>query len=115
MHQIGYFFLGIVVVTWGIKFGIVNSAYQDLPPVLFAAIRFTISGISGLILTLLREKGLWIQGRDVVRVVVVGGMGIGFYQIFWSLGLNVTSASNSALILSTQPLLGARYMDLIKG
>jgi drug/metabolite transporter (DMT)-like permease len=113
-NQIGYFFLGVVVLTWGINFGIVKSAYQDLPPVLFAAIRFTISGILVLILTLWREKGLWIGGKDVARVVVVGGMGIGFYQIFWSLGLNATSASNSALILSTQPLLGALYMDLIK-
>jgi drug/metabolite transporter (DMT)-like permease len=113
-NQIGYFLLGIVVLTWGINFGIVKSAYQDLPPVLFAAIRFTISGILVLILTLWREKELWIQWKDVGRVVVVGGMGIGFYQIFWSLGLNVTSASNSALILSTQPLLGALYMNLIK-
>ena len=113
-NQIGYFLFGIVVLTWGINFGIVKSAYQDLPPVLFAAIRFTVSGILVLILTLWREKEIWIQWKDVARVVVVGGMGIGFYQIFWSLGLNVTSASNSALIVSTQPLLGALYMNLIK-
>jgi drug/metabolite transporter (DMT)-like permease len=102
------------VLTWGINFGIVKSAYQDLPPVLFAAIRFTISGILVIILTLWREKGLWIQGKDVVRVVVVGAMGLGLYQILWSLGLNITSASNSALILSTSPLLGVIYVDLIK-
>jgi drug/metabolite transporter (DMT)-like permease len=113
-NQIGYFLFGIVVLTWGINFGIVKSAYQDLPPVLFAAIRFTISGMLVLMLTLWREKELWIQWKDVARVVVVGGMGLGFYQIFWSFGLNVTSASNSALILSTQPLLGALYMNLIK-
>ena len=113
-NQIGYFLFGIVVLTWGINFGIVKSAYQDLPPVLFAAIRFTVSGILVLILTLWREKEIWIQWKDVARVVVVGGMGIGFYQMFWSLGLNVTSASNSALIVSTQPLLGALYMNLIK-
>jgi drug/metabolite transporter (DMT)-like permease len=47
-------------------------------------------------------------------VAAVGGMGLGLYQILWSLGLNLTSASNSALILSTQPLLGTLYMDLIK-
>jgi len=44
----------------------------------------------------------------------VGGLGLGLYQILWSLGLHLTTASNSALILSTQPLLGALYMDLIK-
>jgi drug/metabolite transporter (DMT)-like permease len=41
-------------------------------------------------------------------------MGIGLYQLLWSLGLNLTSPSNSALILSTQPLLGTLYIDLVK-
>ena len=45
---------------------------------------------------------------------MVGALGLGLYQVFWSLGLNLTSPSNSALILSTQPLLGALYIDLVK-
>ncbi len=112
--QMGHFFLGIVVLTWGINFGIVKSAYQDLSPILFAAIRFTISGIFVFLLTFWQEKGFWIQGKDLGRVIIVGGMGLGLYQILWSLGLHITSASNSALILSTQPLLGALYMNVIK-
>jgi drug/metabolite transporter (DMT)-like permease len=112
--QFGHFFLGIVILTWGINFGIVKSAYQDLPPVLFAAIRFTISGILVIILTLWREKAVWIRREDLQRVILVGGMGLGLYQILWSLGLNITSASNSALILSTSPLLGVIYVDLNK-
>ena len=105
--QIGHFFLGVVVLTWGINFGVVKSAYQDMPPILFAAIRFTISGILVFIVTFWREREVWIRKEDLGRVILVGAMGLGLYQIFWSLGLNVTSASNSALILSTQPLFGA--------
>lgn len=112
--QVGHLFLGIVVLTWGINFGVVKSAYQDLSPILFAAIRFTVSGILVILLTFWREKELWIRRKDLLRVGMIGAMGIGLYQMFWSLGLNVTSASNSALILSTQPLLGALYVDLIK-
>ncbi len=112
--QVGHFFLGIVVLTWGINFGIVKSAYQDLSPILFAAIRFTVSGILVILLAFWREKELWIRRKDLTRVGMIGAMGIGLYQLFWSIGLNVTSASNSALILSTQPLLGALYVDLIK-
>lgn len=113
-EQIGHFFLGIVILTWGINFGVVKSAYQDVPPILFAAIRFTVSGILVFLLTFWREKGLWIRREDLGRVLVVGGLGLGFYQILWSLGLDITSASNSALILSTQPLLGTLYVDLAK-
>jgi len=113
-EQVGHFFIGIVVLTWGINFGLVKSAYQDIPPVLFAAIRFTISGIVIFLLTFWRERSISIRKEDLGMVAAVGGMGLGLYQILWSLGLNLTSASNSALILSTQPLLGALYMDLIK-
>jgi drug/metabolite transporter (DMT)-like permease len=42
----------------------------------------------------------------------VGGLGIGLYQILWSVGLQWTSATNSALIFAIQPLLGAVYVDL---
>jgi drug/metabolite transporter (DMT)-like permease len=113
-HQVGYFFLGIVVLTWGINFGLVKSAYRDIPPVLFAAIRFTVSGIVIFLLTFWRERSISIRKEDLGMVAAVGGMGLGLYQILWSLGLNLTSASNSALILSAQPLLGTLYMDLIK-
>jgi len=113
-HQVGHFFIGIVVLTWGINFGLVKSAYQDIPPVLFAAIRFTVSGIVIFLLTFWRERSISIRKEDLGMVAAVGGMGLGLYQILWSLGLNLTSASNSALILSTQPLLGTLYMDLIK-
>ena len=113
-HHIGHFFLGIVILTWGINFGIVKSAYQDISPVLFAAIRFTVSGIVIFLLTFWRERSVSIRKEDLGMVAAVGGMGLGLYQILWSLGLNLTSASNSALILSAQPLLGTLYMDLIK-
>jgi len=112
-HRIGYFLLGFVVLAWGANFGIIKSAYQDLPPILFAALRFTASGILLLLVTFWREKGLGIRKQDLGKVVIVGVMGLGFYQILWSIGLDLTSASNSALILSTQPLLGALYVDLI--
>ena len=113
-HQIGHFFLGSVVLTCGINFGIVKSAYQDISPILFAAIRFTVSGIVIFLLTFWRERSISIRKEDLGMVAAVGGMGLGLYQILWSLGLNLTSASNSALILSAQPLLGTLYMDLIK-
>ena len=113
-YRAGDFLLGVVVLTWGINFGIAKSAYQDIPPLLFAAIRFTISGILIFLLAFWREKSILIRREDLGRIAAVGGLGLGLYQILWSLGLNLTTASNSALILSAQPLLGTLYMDLIK-
>ncbi|MGA2316078.1 MAG: DMT family transporter [Thermodesulfobacteriota bacterium] len=113
-YRTGHFFLGIVVLTWGANFGIVKSAYDTIPPLLFGALRFTVMGILLLAVTFWREKEILIRKEDLGKVIMVGALGLGLYQVLWSLGLNLTSPSNSALILSTQPLLGTLYIDLVK-
>lgn len=113
-QRIGHLLLIIVVLTWGANYGIVKSAFVDLPPLLFGAIRFTLCGLLVLLLTWKREGNISIQKQDIGKVAWVGILGIGVYQILWSIGLNITSASNSALILSSTPLWGALYVHLIE-
>ena len=113
-QSFGHLLLVIVVLTWGGNYGIVKSAFVDLPPVLFGAIRFALCGILVLLLTWKWEKSIAIQKKDFWKVVWVGSLGIGVYQILWLVGLNLTSASNSVLILSTTPLWGALYVHLVE-
>lgn len=111
---IGYLLLTLVVLTWGANHGIVKSAFQDFPPVLFSAIRFTLSGGLVLGLTYLLERSLSLQRKDLWKIVRIGFLGIGLYQVLWSVGLHRTTASNSALILSSTPLWGALYLRLVE-
>ena len=113
-QQIGHLLLTIVVLTWGANYGIIKSAFQDFSPVLFGAIRFTLCGFLVLLITFKWEKGILIQKKDLGKVAWVGILGIGVYQVLWSVGLDMTSASNSALILSTTPLWGALYVHLVE-
>src|SRR3989304_4054567 len=93
-QRIGHILLAVAVLTWGANFGIVKAAFQDMPPVLFAALRFTISGFLVLFMTFRKEKSILILRQDVPGVIAAGAIGIGLYQVFWSLGLNITSATN---------------------
>ena len=113
-RNIGYFILTVGMFSWGANFGIVKSAYTFLAPLPFGAIRFTFSGIVLLAAMLWYEKGVSIRREDIGGLFKIGVLGLGLYQVFWSLGLNLTSASNSALILSVQPLLGALYATWIE-
>jgi drug/metabolite transporter (DMT)-like permease len=113
-QRIGHLLLAIVVLTWGANYGIIKLAFQDFSPVLFGATRFTLSGLLVLAITYKWEKGVSIQKKDFWKVAWVGLLGIGLYQVLWSVGLNLTSASNSALILSTTPLWGALYVHLVE-
>lgn len=113
-QKYGHLLLTLVVLTWGANYGIVKSAFQDLSPVLFGAIRFTLSGLLVLAVTYGLEKSITIRKADASKIIWIGLLGIGVYQVLWSVGLNLTSASNSALILSTTPLWGALYVHLVE-
>lgn len=107
---IAHLFLVCVALSWGMNFGIVKSAFTHIHPLVFAAIRFTFSSLFILGFTFLREGSILIQFPDIGRVILVGGCGIGLYQVFWSLGLNWTYATNSALLFATQPIFGILYI-----
>ena len=109
-----HLFLVAVVLIWGANPGIVKSAYEDLPPIFFAAIRFTLSGLLMLLLIYWKEGNLRIRKEDWKAVLIVGGLGIGTYQIFWSLGLQRTTATNSAILVSVQTLFGVLWAGLTK-
>ncbi len=113
-QRLGHLLLLIVVLTWGANYGIVKSAFRELSPVLFGAIRFTLSGLLVLAITYKWEKSVAVQKKDFWKIVWIGLLGIGAYQVLWSVGLNLTSASNSALILSSTPLWAALYVHLVE-
>jgi drug/metabolite transporter (DMT)-like permease len=108
------FMLALVSLTWGMNFGIVKFAYNEIHPLIFGAIRFTLSSFFILGITFWKEGSLRIHARDIGNICLVGGCGVGLYQVFWSLGLNWTYATNSALLFSTQPLFGILYLWIIK-
>ncbi|MCX8118790.1 MAG: DMT family transporter [Desulfobacterota bacterium] len=113
-RRTGYLLLTFVVLTWGANHGIVKSAFEDFPPLLFSAIRFSLSGLLVLTVTHLLERSISLRKEDFWKVFRIGLLGIGAYQLLWSVGLNLTTASNSALILSSTPLWGAIYLHLVE-
>ncbi len=104
--KVSYILLGIVVLVWGPNPGLVRYAYRDLHPILFAAIRFSIAGVLMLLVILWREKDLRIRKEDWKALLLVGGLGVGLYQLLWSLGLQRTTATNSAILVSVQSVFG---------
>jgi drug/metabolite transporter (DMT)-like permease len=104
-----------VVLIWGSAFAVIKYASRELPALSFAALRLLIATGSVLLWGLLVEgrSVLVIDRRDWVRVVVVGLIGIGVYQVLFHLGISYTSASNSSLLAGTSPiwtaLIAARW------
>jgi drug/metabolite transporter (DMT)-like permease len=92
--------LGIVYLVWGSSFLFTKIAVENLPPALFAGIRFVTAGV---LLALLAE--LYGGGRLPTRLIEWRHVTIaGFFMVFVSNGLNTWSIqylpSNEAALLN---------------
>ena len=103
----------LVCLIWGFNFSITKSAFDQIPPLAFTAIRFVISSLLlWLVLRVVEGPGQLPPGA-LRRLVLLGLAGNTLYQLAFMLGLARTTASNSALILSTVPTVVAVFAGVL--
>jgi drug/metabolite transporter (DMT)-like permease len=92
------------IVIWAANMSIVKSAFESMPPLAFNAVRFMFTPILMLLIVWLIEKDLRIDRVFWRNIILVGLIGNSGYQIFFVIGLNLTSAANTALLVATTPI-----------
>lgn len=104
------------VVIWSGAFPIAKYALDEFHVLSYAAIRPWIAAAIGFALLRLRGEGPRIERRDWPRLLLAGFVGMAGFQICFIVGLERTSASNSALIASAAPpILGALVLWQLRG
>jgi len=96
-----------VIVFWGFNFVAIKYLIGFLPPVTISFLRFAIPIGFLLTATHLRDGSIWMPRRDLVTILLLGALGFGLYQVFWSTALRSTAAGESALIIAATPVLTA--------
>jgi drug/metabolite transporter (DMT)-like permease len=94
----------LVTLVWGANVVAVKAALTDMPPILFAFVRFGIAFLVLLAVLRWREGSVGIPRRDVLPLFLLGLAGFGLYQDLWATALGQTTASNSALIIAATPV-----------
>jgi drug/metabolite transporter (DMT)-like permease len=94
----------LVMLTWGANVVAVKSILQDLPPILFAFLRFGTAFLVLLVVLRWREGSVGLPRADVLPLLLLGLAGFGVYQDLWATALAETTASNSALITAATPV-----------
>jgi drug/metabolite transporter (DMT)-like permease len=98
-----------VCLIWGFNFSITKLALDQIPPLPFTAIRFVVSSLLlWLVLRLVEGRAPLAPGALKV-LILLGLLGNTCYQLTFTLGLDRTAATNSALILSTVPTVVAVF------
>ncbi len=94
----------LVMLTWGVNVVVVKAVLADLPPVLFAFSRFGSAFLVMLVILRWREGSIGLPRRDILPLMLLGLIGFGLYQDLWASALDITTASNSALITAATPV-----------
>jgi drug/metabolite transporter (DMT)-like permease len=95
------------MVVWAANFIVVKDAIGTLPPVGFTMLRYGLAAIALLVILRWTEGEIRLPRPDVARILILGGLGFGLYQILWTVGLLSIPAGDSALIIASTPVLVA--------
>src|SRR3990170_4769867 len=97
----------LVATIWGGNFSVSKFAMNQIPPLSFSGLRFAFA--SALLLLIARRMGAMAQlpRRTFWGLVGLGIVGNTFYQTAFMTGLSITSATNSAMIVASLPVVVA--------
>ncbi len=96
----------LTVFFFGTNFTAVKIVVDTVPPVLFAATRFTLAGLLLLLFVPFLGKENRLRREDFLAVLGLGVVGITLTQTVFTLGVSATTAANTALVYSTAPVWG---------
>lgn len=110
--------LVVLVLIWGANFSVVKQAFSEIAPMPFNVARFVLASaafLTGIAIVRRRAGGerrvdpmLYTPAKPSARewrtIVMLGIFGHCAYHLLWAAGLALTTASNSALIMSVSPV-----------
>jgi drug/metabolite transporter (DMT)-like permease len=95
------------VTLWGLNYSIVKFGLSEIAPLAFPVFRFGVGGIALLVILRLREGSVGVRREDLPLLVLVGFFGLTLSQISLVFALTNTSASDTALLGASAPIMTA--------
>lgn len=96
----------MTVLFFGTNFVAVKYVVDFVPPLPFAAVRFTVAGTILWLILRVAEPRSRIPWKALLPVFGLGIVGITLTQSVFTIGVSLTTAANTALIYSTAPVWG---------
>ncbi len=103
----------IVVIIWGGNFAVLKTAYAQIAPFPFTALRFGLATLLMLLLLWWREGNCRFPAGSFRKFFWLGIVGNTIYQSLFANGLAYTTSANSSLIVATTPVMVALAGGLI--
>jgi len=98
---------------FGTNFVAVKYAVGSVPPLLFAAVRFTVAGLLLWLVLRVFEPESRLSRAEMLPMLGLGIVGITVTQSVFTVGVSLTTAANTALVYLTSPIWGMLLGTLI--
>ncbi|MDQ3998174.1 MAG: DMT family transporter [Gemmatimonadota bacterium] len=95
------------VLIWGSTYVITKTGVEEVPPMLFALLRYCVASLLLAPLALLRARPLRGSPPPPATLVLMGLTGVALYYAGFNLSLTYTTASQGALVQSSIPAVTA--------
>ncbi len=93
-----------VSLIWGVNFTIVKQALVELSPMVFVSLRFALASLCLLGILFAARENLRFRQREIGSLLLIALVGHVGYQVCFIKGIELTTASNSSLLLATSPI-----------
>jgi len=94
----------LMTVIWGANFSAIKYSLEDLLPLSFNGLRFTLASLTLLTIALASGINLRVSRGDGWRLFGLGLLANAIYQSIFIMGMAHTRTGNAALIVATSPL-----------
>lgn len=91
-----------MALIWGVNFAVVKFGTRQFTPLAFNSSRITLAAVVLIAIATL-GRYTFPQPRDRLRLLALGALGNGLYQIFFVEGIARTRAGDAALLIAASP------------
>jgi drug/metabolite transporter (DMT)-like permease len=95
----------LVVMIWAVNLSLVKIALAEIPPLPYNGIRLLLASAVLFFWLLASEKNLRFARPDLPKIVLLSFSGYALYQYLFISGINLTTASNTAVIFGSAPIM----------
>lgn len=100
-----YALVPLCALCWGFSYLGITVTLKSLEPMQLLAMRWTVSALIFLILAACKVIKIKYKGKDIKLVLTVGVLQPCIYSIFETIGVKLTTTSESSIFIATIPLM----------
>ncbi|MBE0461228.1 MAG: EamA family transporter [Candidatus Aminicenantes bacterium] len=107
-------FMLLGVIFWAINFSVIKIALREFTPLGFNGIRLVFASGILLLFLFISGEGFLVSKKDLLMLCILGLCGNTVYQMLFIHGINLTTASNSSIIIAMSPVFIAMLSSSVR-